>query len=444
MAEVRALGVFQERVRSLFGSLLDVLLVEITEAYRESLADSMNMNHCEWCANNRPESRNHTDSKVRGMSGDSQPLMSLQCSDTVIAPEEPETAQNLKILQESPTVLTEECKDIQLAAVEDKMIRIVTMSDNEMHLSPCPAQESPPVLTESSEWEDIQIAVVEDKTIQTTVAMSDNEIQTVPQTPSISEECPPEASGTTEPEPERDVKQEYEEVAVTTEEDEWEIEHACQTSAESIGAQLKPEDNELHKPEESFQMDDSCPHWSPSSLGGYFASVRNQITQSRLVNMASGERLGPLRKQEDFDLSDPPLRPCTVRIRRAEILQRPTRRFHVCNVCNKIFIYKRTLRRHRRFHTGERPHGCSLCSKAFILRKTLRQHTKAHFRRPYSCTQCEKRFKHWRKLRLHWRSHAGESPFVCSRCGKCCKTLKSLDRHLAYVDHDQPTERSIV
>ncbi|KAL1270447.1 hypothetical protein QQF64_029463 [Cirrhinus molitorella] len=371
MAEARALGVFQERLKSLLGSLLEVLLVEITEAYRESLADSMSMNHCEWCANNRPENRNHKGSKVRVTSGDSQPLMSFRCSDTAIDPKELETAQNAQ-----------------------------------ENLSPYPAQESPAVFTEAPEWKEIQLTVVED---------------------------------TTEPEPEQDLKQEYEDVAVTNEGDEWEVEsfeetQACQTLCESIGAQLKPED-ELHEPEESFQPGDSCPRWCPASLSDYFS----QITQSRLVNVASGESLRPLQKQEDFDLSDPPLRPCTVQLCRAKMLQRPisqSKRFHVCTVCNKIFIYKRSLRRHRRFHTGERPHGCSLCSKAFILRKTLRQHTKAHYKRPYSCTQCGKRFKHWRKLRLHWRSHAGESPFVCGRCGKCCKTLKSLDRHLAYVDHD--------
>ncbi len=36
MADARALGVFQERVKSLLGSLLEVLLLEITEACRES------------------------------------------------------------------------------------------------------------------------------------------------------------------------------------------------------------------------------------------------------------------------------------------------------------------------------------------------------------------------------------------------------------------------
>jgi len=46
MTDVRALSVFQERVKSLLGSFLDVLLVEITEAYRESFADSMCLSHC--------------------------------------------------------------------------------------------------------------------------------------------------------------------------------------------------------------------------------------------------------------------------------------------------------------------------------------------------------------------------------------------------------------
>lgn len=43
MAEARALGAFQERVKSVLGSLLEVLLLEITEAYRQSLCTS----HCE-------------------------------------------------------------------------------------------------------------------------------------------------------------------------------------------------------------------------------------------------------------------------------------------------------------------------------------------------------------------------------------------------------------
>ncbi len=335
------------------------------------------------------------------MSGDSQPMMSFQYNE----PEELE-------------------------------------SDAQKKPSSYPAQETPPVLTDPPEQKEIQLAVAEEEIIQITLSLSDNEMQTFP---NVSEEYPPEASSRTEPEPKPDVKQEYEDVAVTTEEDKWEIirleeTQACHTSGEKAGAQLKPEENELHQPEESFQP---CPHRTPSSSGGYFSSVRSQITQSCLINTTSPEMLGPLQNQEDLDPPDAPLRPCSVRLQRPEILQRAISQFHVCSFCDKIFKYRRTLRRHRRFHTGERPHGCSLCSRAFILRRTLRQHMKAHFRRPYSCTQCGKRFRHWRKLRLHWRSHAGESPFICSRCGKRCRTLKSLDRHLAYVDHDCESKRSL-
>lgn len=132
------------------------------------------------------------------------------------------------------------------------------------------------------------------------------------------EEYPPEASDRTEAEHERSVKQEHEDVAVMTEEEEEQgVGHlqetqACRTSGESVGAQMKAEDSELHEAEESFQT--------------YSSSVRSQITPSRLVN------------QEDL-----PLRACSVRLQRAEILQRPriqSKRLHVCSVCDKLFIYK--------------------------------------------------------------------------------------------------------
>ncbi len=138
-------------------------------------------------------------------------------------------------------------------------------SDAQIDPCPHPALDSPPVLTDPPEQKETQLAVAEDKITQTTLSVSDNEMQTFH---SVSEEHPPEASSTTEPEPKPDVKQEYEDVAVTTEEDKCEIRpleetQACQTSSESAGAQL----NELHEPEESFQP---CPRWSPVFLRRVF------------------------------------------------------------------------------------------------------------------------------------------------------------------------------
>ncbi|KAK7169939.1 hypothetical protein R3I94_000240 [Phoxinus phoxinus] len=446
MTDVRALSVFQERVKSLFGSFLDVLLVEITEAYRESFADSMCINHCEQCASNRLESndnKSQQDSEVRVESEESQPLMSFQCSDTV-----------------TPLQLTH--RESEQPEVEPNQSNTLKI------LNPYPVQVSSPILTAQLKQDDIQIAIVEDTMIQTTESINDNEMQTFLEIPNIPvgkpEEGPPtvdhqaETLGKTEPEPEQVIKRENEDVDVTTEEEELETgcrveTQVCQTSGENTQAQLKPEDGELHEPVEidqitSFQREDSCLHWNQSTFGVYIGTVQSQIPQSHLVKMESQERREPLQKLDNCQLSNRSLtpqltkqgylRPCFVQLQKAEILQRSnsqSRRLHVCGICNKLFIYKRTLRRHKRFHTGEKPYSCSLCSKTFILRKTLRQHKKLHLRRPYSCTQCGKRFKYWRKLRIHWRSHAGESPFKCSLCGKCCKTLKSLDRHLAYVDH---------
>ncbi|XP_039508418.1 zinc finger protein 765-like isoform X2 [Pimephales promelas] len=435
MTDVRALSVFQERVKSLFGSFLDVLLVEITEAYRESFADSMCLSHCDQCASNQLDSNDNKDSEVRVESEESQLLMRFQCSDTVTP--------------------------LQLMHRESKQPEGEQNQSNTLKiLNPYPVQVSSPILTAQINQDDIQIAIVENMMIQTTESINDNEKQTFLETPNIPvrkpEEGPPtvhhqpETSGKTEPEPEQVIKQENEDVAVTIEEKE-ELENGCraetqvcQISGENTQAQLKPEDGELHEPVEldqstSFQREDSCLHWNQSSFG-VFGTVRSQIPQSHQ------ERLEPLQKLDNCQMPNRSLmpqhrgclRPCFVQLQKAEILQRTIgqpRQLHVCSICNKFFIYKRTLRRHKRFHTGEKPYSCSLCSKTFILRKTLRQHKKLHLRRPYSCTQCGKRFKHWRKLRIHWRSHAGESPFKCSLCGKCCKTLKSLDRHLAYVDH---------
>lgn len=373
-----------------------------------------------------------------------------------------QSQQDSEVRVESEDTVT----PLQLTYRESEQPEVEPNQSNTLKiLNPYPVQVSSPILTAQLKHDDIQIAIVEDTMIQTKESINDNEMQTFLEIPTIPvgkpEEGPPtidhhpETLGKTEPEPEQVIKRENEDVAVTNEE---ELEtgcreetQLCQTSCENTQAQLKPEDGELHEPVEldqsaSFQQEDSCLHWNQSSFGVYFGTVRSQTPQSHLVKMESQEMLEHLQRLDNYQLSNRSLtpqlrgclRPCFVQIQKAEILQKSisqSRQLHVCSICNKFFIYKRTLRRHKRFHTGEKPYSCSLCSKTFILRKTLRQHKKLHLRRPYSCTQCGKRFKHWRKLRIHWRSHAGESPFKCSLCGKCCKTLKSLDRHLAYVDH---------
>ncbi|XP_036452756.1 zinc finger protein 791 [Colossoma macropomum] len=84
------------------------------------------------------------------------------------------------------------------------------------------------------------------------------------------------------------------------------------------------------------------------------------------------------------------------------------KRSHGCKICGKKFKRRKILRRHERFHTGEKPYSCSACSKTFALRKSLRRHERFHTgERPHSCPQCGKGFRLKDSLKAHMRFHTG-------------------------------------
>ncbi|KFV41403.1 Zinc finger protein 93, partial [Tyto alba] len=49
-----------------------------------------------------------------------------------------------------------------------------------------------------------------------------------------------------------------------------------------------------------------------------------------------------------------------------------------CLECGKVFIWESSLRRHRRFHRGEKPYKCQDCGKGFRDRGNLRSHQRTH------------------------------------------------------------------
>ncbi|XP_059914978.1 zinc finger protein 250 [Gadus macrocephalus] len=107
-----------------------------------------------------------------------------------------------------------------------------------------------------------------------------------------------------------------------------------------------------------------------------------------------------------------------------------TRDGYPCKVCGKKFKRRKILRRHARFHTGEKPYACPRCPKSFALRKTLRRHARFHTgERPHDCSQCGKSFRLRENLKAHLRFHSGEKPYVCSICRKTFRIARNLEKH---------------
>ncbi|XP_069069966.1 zinc finger protein 670-like isoform X2 [Pleurodeles waltl] len=82
-----------------------------------------------------------------------------------------------------------------------------------------------------------------------------------------------------------------------------------------------------------------------------------------------------------------------------------TARF-TCKECGKSFTTISYLRKHERFHTGERPHRCTTCGKTFSLLGGLQRHQKLHTgEKPYQCNICGEYFSRTDVLSRHQKTH---------------------------------------
>jgi len=73
-----------------------------------------------------------------------------------------------------------------------------------------------------------------------------------------------------------------------------------------------------------------------------------------------------------------------------------------CEVCNRKFAEKCTLKRHIRIHTNEKPWKCTFCTKAFNQSCSLQAHIRIHTgERPFPCDFCPKRFRQSTHRRQH-------------------------------------------
>ncbi|XP_048347485.1 zinc finger protein 397-like [Sphaerodactylus townsendi] len=108
----------------------------------------------------------------------------------------------------------------------------------------------------------------------------------------------------------------------------------------------------------------------------------------------------------------------------------PVENGYECSECGKNLSCRRTLKAHKRIHTGERPYECSYCGKFFSHSMNLKRHQKLHTGESlYECPECGKTFYRRDKFIEHQRIHTGEKPYGCLQCGKSFSHRGTLVSH---------------
>ncbi|GAB0088020.1 hypothetical protein DMENIID0001_023950 [Sergentomyia squamirostris] len=133
-----------------------------------------------------------------------------------------------------------------------------------------------------------------------------------------------------------------------------------------------------------------------------------------------------------------------------------------CDICDKQFRYKSSLKNHSVCHTGLKPFECDICFKRFTRKGEIIVHKRLHYDlRPYTCQDCNmsfrkssnlirhrvihtgeanyqchvclRRFKWPTALKCHMNSHTGEKPYKCKYCPKAYTSNSGLIKH--YANH---------
>ncbi|XP_070400418.1 gastrula zinc finger protein XlCGF57.1 isoform X1 [Nothobranchius furzeri] len=110
-----------------------------------------------------------------------------------------------------------------------------------------------------------------------------------------------------------------------------------------------------------------------------------------------------------------------------------------CELCEQRFRRKFTLNRHMRVHTGQKLFECELCEQRFSRKFTLNRHMRVHTgQKLFACELCEQRFSQKSTLNTHMRVHTGQKPFVCELCGQRFSFKQTLDTHMRIHTGQKP------
>lgn len=110
------------------------------------------------------------------------------------------------------------------------------------------------------------------------------------------------------------------------------------------------------------------------------------------------------------------------------------RQKYYCDICNKVFMCKASLKKHRELHSDPetRKFECTTCKQRFSRETYLKQHVKAHHQLSFRCEFCGKMFGRKISLMDHRNTHTGERPYKCllETCDQAFRDRGNFNQHL--------------
>lgn len=103
---------------------------------------------------------------------------------------------------------------------------------------------------------------------------------------------------------------------------------------------------------------------------------------------------------------------------------------HKCDECGKVLSNMYTLKAHLKMHEDDsKPFVCSFCGKQCRTKNGLQHHLLIHTgERTFKCDYCDKRFFKRNEKMQHESTHTGIKPYAC-QCGDRFSYISNLQQH---------------